>query len=161
MMQADNAEEIVNFLTNKFTNVELYDWMSNILERVYSFFLQQSTAMAKLAENQLAFERQQIPPTFIQADYWEAPTDSQVGNINGNSPDRRGITGSARLLQDIFQLDGYASQIAQKELALASSTRAILWGLENNDLGHLSSRKEDTDLHQLDLEYYFEVYFGQ
>jgi hypothetical protein len=99
--------------------------MSNILERVYSFlervysfFLQQATAMAKLAENQLAFERQQIPPTFIQADYWEALTDTQVGNTNSNSPDRRGLTGSARLLQDIFQLDGYAFDTDKRKLQL-------------------------------------------
>jgi hypothetical protein len=51
--------------------------------------------------------------------------------------------------------------IAQKEQALASSTRAILWGLENNDCLTLSSRKEDTDLHQLDLEYCFESHLGQ
>lgn len=119
MMQADNAEEVVNFLTNKFTNVDLYDWMSNILERVYSYFLQQATAMAKLAENQLAFERQQIPPSLIQADYWEAPTDTGLsGNMNGNAPDRRGLTGSARLLQDIFQLDQYAFDTNQRKLQL-------------------------------------------
>jgi len=62
----------VNFLSSKFTNVELYDWMSNILERVYRYFLQQATAMAKLAENQLTFERQQQAPSIIQANYWQA-----------------------------------------------------------------------------------------
>ena len=40
-MQVDHAKEVVDFLANKFTNVELYDWMSGIMEGVYSFFLQQ------------------------------------------------------------------------------------------------------------------------
>ena len=46
-------------IESKFTNVELYDWMSQILEGVYGFFLQKATAVAKLAENQLALERQE------------------------------------------------------------------------------------------------------
>ena len=74
-LQADHAEASLDFLAGKFTSAELYDWMSGVLEGVYSFFLQQATAMAKLAENQLAFERQEMPPALIQADYWEALTD--------------------------------------------------------------------------------------
>jgi len=108
-LKADNAQDVVNFLTNKFTNKELYDWMSGILQGVYSFFLQQATSIAQLAEKQLAFERQETPPRYIQDDYWEAPDDNTgVSASNGKVPDRRGLTGSARLLQDIYQLDQYA-----------------------------------------------------
>ena len=108
-LQADHAEASLDFLAGKFTSAELFDWMSGVLEGVYSFFLQQATAVAKLAENQLAFERQEMPPALIQADYWEALTD--VGSPaagEGAPPDRRGLTGSARLLQDIFRLDQHA-----------------------------------------------------
>lgn len=119
---ADHAKDSVEFLTNKFTNVELFDWMSNILEGVYSFFLQQATAMAKLAENQLAFERQEVPPAFIKSDYWEMPSESSVlGNIDGQSQDRRGLTGSARLLQDIYQLDQYAFATNKRKLPLTKT----------------------------------------
>ena len=104
-IEADHAREVVDFLSTKFTNLELYDWMSGILEGVYSFFLQQATTTAQLATNQLAFERQEIPPPYIQSDYWEAPTEG-FGS-DSKSPDRRGLTGSARLLQDIYQLDQY------------------------------------------------------
>jgi hypothetical protein len=118
-IQADNAQSTVDFLTNQFPNVSLYDWMSGILEQVYSFFLRQATAMARLAQDQLAFERQDVPPAFIQADYWEAPTDgSTAGDAQGKAPDRRGLTGSARLLQDIYQLDQYAFQTNQRKLQL-------------------------------------------
>jgi Tc toxin complex TcA C-terminal TcB-binding domain len=121
-IQSDNAKDTVEFLNNKFTNVELFEWMSNILEGVYRFFLQQATAMAKLAENQLGFERQEVPPVFINSDYWEAPSDSStLGNTNGNATDRRGLTGSARLLQDIYQLDQYAFSTNKRKLPLAKT----------------------------------------
>ena len=110
-MQADHAQDTVEFLTNKFTNVELYDWMSGVLEGVYSFFLQQASAMAKLAESQLGFERHEIPPAIVQADYWQPPSESRaVPSADESGPDRRGLTGSARLLQDIHQLDLYVSR---------------------------------------------------
>ncbi|NMF84104.1 neuraminidase-like domain-containing protein [Nodosilinea sp. P-1105] len=121
LIQADNAEDVVDFLANKFTNVELYDWMSNILERAYAFFLQQATAMAKLAEGQLAFERQQTPPPFIQPDYWEAPSDSAIVAQNGNAPDRRGLTGSTRLQQDLYELDQYAFTTNQRKLQITKT----------------------------------------
>jgi Tc toxin complex TcA C-terminal TcB-binding domain len=96
--------------------------MSNVLERVYGFFLQQATAMAQLAANQLAFERQEIPPPFIQTDYWEAPTESAAtAGGDGQTPDRRGLTGSARLLQDIYRLDQHAFETNQRKLQLSKT----------------------------------------
>jgi hypothetical protein len=118
-IQSNNARDAIEFLTNKFTNEELYDWMSGVLEGVYRFFLQQATAMAKLAENQLAFERQEVPPAFIQADYWQMPAEGlTAGSTDGRGPDRRGLTGSARLLQDIYQLDQYAFDTNKRKLQL-------------------------------------------
>lgn len=121
-MQTDNAETVIDFLSNKFTNAHLYEWMSGILEGVYSFFLQQATAVAKLAETQLAFERQEAPPPFIQDDYWESPSDFvSSSDRDGKPPDRRGLTGSARLLQDIYQLDQYAFENDQRKLQLSKT----------------------------------------
>jgi hypothetical protein len=115
--QNDNAKEVVDFLAGKFTGKELFDWMSGVLEGVYSFFLQQATAVAQLAQNQLAFERQETPPNFIKGDYWDTPTDSG-GDGSGSRPDRRGLTGSARLSQDITQLDQYAFDTNKRKLQL-------------------------------------------
>lgn len=117
-MRAKQAEAIVEFLNNKFTNVELYEWMSDILSEVYSYFLQQATAMAQLAAGQLAFERQERPPAFIRSDYWQAPNDMASQNEEEEAPERRGITGSARLLQDIYQLDQYAFETNRRKLQL-------------------------------------------
>jgi hypothetical protein len=120
-MQADNAKDVVEFLANKFTNAELYDWMGNILEGIYSFFLQQATSMAKLAENQLAFDRQETPQAIIQADYWEASAEGSLSIGTDKGPDRRGLTGPARLLQDITRLDAYAFETNQRKLQLTKT----------------------------------------
>jgi hypothetical protein len=120
--QRDQAQAMVEFLANKFTNAELYEWMSGILGGAYSYFLQQATAMAQLAQHQLAFERQETPPAFIQADYWEAPGDTATpGGVNGTEPDRQGLTGSVRLLKDITQLDQFAFETKKRKLQLAQT----------------------------------------
>ena len=120
-LQADHAESTLNFLINKFTSAEFWHWMSGVLKGVTRYFLQQATSTAQLAAIQLGFQRQEIPPSFIQADYWEAPDKGAVSfeasNGNGNV-DRRGLTGSTRLLQDIYRLDQYAFETDQRKLHL-------------------------------------------
>lgn len=124
-IQKMQAEAMRDFLVNKFTSRELYDWMAGVLGQVYSFFLQQATSLAQLAQNQLAFERQESLLNFIQSDYWKTPFPSQSSNSTNNggggSKDRRGLTGSARLLQDIYQLDQHAFSTDQRRLNLAQT----------------------------------------
>jgi hypothetical protein len=118
-LQVEHAEATLDFLSTKFTNVDLYDWMGRVLEGVYAYFLQQATATAKMAQGQLAFERQELPPGLIQDDYWEVPTDSMaVATVGSGSADRRGMTGSARLLQDITKLDQYAFDTEKRRLQI-------------------------------------------
>lgn len=105
---ANQAKANVEFLRNKFTSVELYEWMSDVLSGIYSYFLQQATATAQLAANQLSFERQEYLPAFISNDYWQPPTASVAIGSDEQQADRRGLTGSARLLQDIYKLDQHA-----------------------------------------------------
>jgi hypothetical protein len=125
-IQAEHAEQTAEFLATKFTNVELYDWMADILEGVYGFFLQQATSMAQLATSQLAFERQELPPPFIQDDYWEVKEDAISGEGFGENPvDRRGLTGSARLLQDIYQLDQFAFETDQRKNQLTKNISLV------------------------------------
>jgi Tc toxin complex TcA C-terminal TcB-binding domain len=111
-IQKDHTTANVYFLASKFTSAELYDFMSEVLDGVYRFFLQQATALAKLAENQLAFERQEAPQGVIQGDYYSAP--------DGTS-DQRGITGSARLLADVVQLDQHAFLSDRRRLQLTKT----------------------------------------
>jgi len=134
-MQAEYAQSTLDFIvTKRFGNGDLYDWMSGILEQIYRFFLQQATSIAQLAEAQLAFERQETLPVFIQTDYWDPPRmtpDEQADPIaaardataatSGRAPDRRGLTGSARLLRDLYALDQYAFRTAQRKLQLTKT----------------------------------------
>jgi hypothetical protein len=126
-IQSTHTRAVADFLAHKFTNAELYDFMSGVLRDVYSYFLQQGTAMAQLAWSQLAFERAEQPPAFIQADYWEPPSQGG-GLVATQTPDRRGLTGSARLLQDITQLDQFAFESDKRKLNISQSfSLAQLW----------------------------------
>lgn len=121
-IQLGHTKETAEFLANKFTNVELYDWMSEQLESVYSFFLHQANAVAKMASNQLAFQRQEVPPTFIQNDYWSPSGETLVvAGLEEDSQNRRGLTGSARLLRDIVQLEQYAFETEQRKQQLSKT----------------------------------------
>ncbi|MDY7095757.1 MAG: hypothetical protein SX243_22510, partial [Acidobacteriota bacterium] len=118
-METDFATDTAEFLATKFTNEELYDWMSEVLEGIYDYFLQEATAAARLAESQLAFERQEAVQGLIQADYWQPPSDDPLASMSGESgPDRRGLTGSARLLADLHRLDQYRFETAQRKQQL-------------------------------------------
>lgn len=119
--QVTQAQAVADFLAMKFTNAELYEWMSGVLGEVYSYFLQQATALAQLAENQLAFERQDTPPKFIQVDYWDVPSETGSLTTDQKSPDRKGLTGSARLLRDLYQLDQYAFETDKRKLNLSQT----------------------------------------
>jgi len=111
------AVDTVKFLRSESFNEEMYRWIAGVLEDVYRFFLQAATAIARLAERQLAFERQQGALKLIQSDYWNARADGS-GATGGTNVDRLGLTGSARLLKDIYQLDNYAFETRRRKQAL-------------------------------------------
>ncbi len=95
----------------------MYRWIASILEDVYRFFLQAATSTARLGERQLAFERQQGALKVIRSGYWQAPVDGS-SMTGGNNADRLGLTGSARLLKDIYQLDNYAFETRRRKQSL-------------------------------------------
>lgn len=116
-LNATHAADSLEFLKNKFTNAELYNWMGNVLERSYSYMLNISTAIARTAERQLYFERQEQAGPFILDDYWEMPSSGYTAGASGNQ-NRRGLTGSARLLVDITRLDQYAFESNKRKLQM-------------------------------------------
>ena len=120
-LESDNAEQLVDFLHNKFTSVDLYDWMSGVLESAYSSVLQHATGTARLAAAQLAFERQGEPPPAIALDYWQAPTENGAGGDDAGAIDRRGLTGAERLLRDLVELDQFAFETDRRKLQLSKT----------------------------------------
>lgn len=121
-LNADNAVDVINFLNNKFTNAELYSWMSGIVGDVYRYFLQQATATAKLAQMQLAFERQELGFDFILSDYWSVVSGGSLATSDGSeNRDRRGMTGSARLLHDVYRMDQHAFTTDRRKLQMSKT----------------------------------------
>jgi hypothetical protein len=81
--------------------------MAGILGRIYRGFLQQATAMARLAEAQLAWERQEAPAGLIKTDYWSV-TPSATQAAGPEAASRLGLTGATRLKFDVQTLEQLA-----------------------------------------------------
>lgn len=116
-LSADNASDVIQFLNDKFTSAELFSWMAGLVGGVYRYLLQQSTSIAKLGQQQLAFERQDPDSGIIQDDYWASTGTSGTSDTN----DRRGMTGAERLLGDITKLDQYAFLTQKRKLQLSKT----------------------------------------
>ncbi|MBD80524.1 MAG: hypothetical protein CL840_16525 [Crocinitomicaceae bacterium] len=147
------AEDTLDFLKNKFTNAELYSWMSKVLANAYSNVLAQATATAKMAEQQISFERQNVPPVALSDDYWEAPSMSvSLENLGG--PDRRGLTGSYRLMQDLIQLDQWAFASDERKLEVTKSfSLAQKYPMEFEIFKQTGELVFDTTLEQFDRDF--------
>lgn len=122
-LQIKHAQSVVDFLVTKFTTAELFEWMSRILQGLYAGQLQQATATARLAQQQLAFDVLQGIDV-IQTDYWTVPVNnaSPSGALapaaSGSSVDRKGLTGAERLQRATEQLDEIAQQQTTRKLQL-------------------------------------------
>ena len=126
--QISQAQQMLAFLKNKTTSAAFYQWLLGDLGQIYATFLRLATATARHAELQIAFERQERPAGFIRADYWQlAQASAKAASSSGSQPgagpviDPKGITGSARLLQDIFLLDERAFTSERRLLNLTQS----------------------------------------
>ncbi|MER2511874.1 MAG: neuraminidase-like domain-containing protein [Nitrosomonas ureae] len=68
----DNANEVEEFLRNKYTNEELYTWMRGTLKTLYHQVYSLAYDLAKKAEKTYCFERGLTSANFIQAGYFDA-----------------------------------------------------------------------------------------
>ena len=119
ILRHTHAQDVVNFLNNQFTSAELYEWMSGIVGEIYRKFLELATATAKLAQMQLSYERQEASINLIMNDYWLPPNEGLLlGSGSNEQEQRRGMTGSARLLQDMYLMDQHAFTTDQRKLQL-------------------------------------------
>jgi hypothetical protein len=76
--QIDNAGQIELFLSDKFTNEELYQWMKEQLFSVYKQAYNLAFDMAKKAEKAYAYELGVDAPGFVQYGYWDNSTQGLV-----------------------------------------------------------------------------------
>jgi hypothetical protein len=73
--QIDNAQEVEDFLKNKYTNQELYSWMEGQIRTLYYQAYTLAYDLAKRAEKVFRFERGLTTSNFIQFGYWDAAYD--------------------------------------------------------------------------------------
>lgn len=71
----DNAQEVEEFLRNKYTNQDLYSWMDSQIKTLYHQAYNLAYDLAKRAEKVFRFERGLTTSNFIQYGYWDAAYD--------------------------------------------------------------------------------------
>jgi len=71
----DNAQEVEEFLRNKYTNQDLYAWMEGQIRTLYHQAYNLAYDLAKRAEKVFRFERGLTTSNFIQYGYWDAAYD--------------------------------------------------------------------------------------
>lgn len=73
--QIDNAQEVEEFLRNKYSNGELYAWMDGEIRTLYHQAYALACDLAKRAEKVFRFERGLSTSNFIQSGYWDVAHD--------------------------------------------------------------------------------------
>jgi len=89
--QIDNAQEVEEFLRNKYSNQELYTWMEGEVRGLYYQAYTLAYDLAKKAEKLFRFERGLTTSSFVQYGYWDASHD--------------GLLSGERLYQGLKQLE--------------------------------------------------------
>ena len=102
--QISNAQAISDFLTNKYTNADLYDWIVTQLTTVYTQAYQLAYGLAQQAQSTYQFELGRYQDTFLQPTYW----DSQ----------HRGLTSGESLLFDLRRMEVQYLATNARELEL-------------------------------------------
>ena len=99
--QISNAQAISDFLTNKYTNAQLYNWMITQLTTVHTQAYQLAFNLAQQAQNAYQYELGRPQDTFIQFAYW----NSQY----------KGLTAGDSLLFDLRRMEAqYLAQNARE-----------------------------------------------
>ncbi len=71
-LQIENSKEAKEFMENKYTNAQLYDWMSGEISSLYFRTYQLAYDMAKKAEKALQFELGKTETNYIQYGHWDS-----------------------------------------------------------------------------------------
>jgi len=71
-LQIENAEEVKVFMSDKYTNQELYDWMVTQISNTYFQSYNLAYEMAKKAEKSFQYELARYDTSFIEFGYWDS-----------------------------------------------------------------------------------------
>ncbi len=90
-LQSENAKAVDEFMRDKFTNRELYDWMVGQVSAIYFQSYQLAYDVAKRAERAYRHELALTDSSFIQFGYWDSL--------------KKGLLAGERLYHDIKRLE--------------------------------------------------------
>jgi hypothetical protein len=102
-LQAANAQSVVDYLTTKFTNADLYDYLSSQVSTVYFQAYQLAYELAKKANRCFNFELGS-DETFIQFGYWDSL--------------HKGLLAGERLAFDLRRMDAAYHDLDKRELEM-------------------------------------------
>ncbi|MCP3669537.1 MAG: hypothetical protein GY814_03720, partial [Gammaproteobacteria bacterium] len=138
LQQIENSKQVEQFLKDKFTNQELYQWMKEQLFSVYKQSYNLAFEMAKKAEKAYQYEMGTEATNFLQYGYWDSSKD--------------GLVAGEKLQLGLRQLENEYLNNNRRELELSKSISVALLNplalieLRETGKGHLSLPEELFDL---------------
>jgi hypothetical protein len=136
--QVENARVVREFMEQKFTTVDLYQWMIGQLSSVYFASYQLAYDLAKRTEQAYRHELAQPAATFIQFGYWDSL--------------KKGLLAGDRLQQDLERLDAGYLDANEREyeltrhVSLALLDPVALLQLQTAGSCEFSIREADFDI---------------
>ncbi len=111
-IQLENSEEARDFLESKYTNEELYGWMSREISRVYFQAYQLARETAKRAERSYQYQLAAQDASFIEAGYWDSR--------------RKGLLAGDMLMHDLRRMETSFFANDRRELELTKRVSLAL-----------------------------------
>ncbi|HMF97953.1 MAG TPA: hypothetical protein VKE96_26820, partial [Vicinamibacterales bacterium] len=111
-LQIDHAKSVHEFMQNKFTNRELYDWMIGQIATIYFQAYQLAYDLAKKAERCYRHELGIPVTSFIQFGYWDSL--------------RKGLMAGEKLQYDLRRMDASYQDQNRRELELTKHVSLAL-----------------------------------
>ena len=112
-LQIQNAQQIQNYLGNKYTNTQLYSWMVSQISTVYFQCYQMAYNYAVSAEAALRFERGLRTSSYIQFGYWDSL--------------KKGLMSGERLYTDLKRMEQAYLQTDVREYEITKPISLVLF----------------------------------
>ncbi|CAN5241687.1 hypothetical protein BH23BAC2_BH23BAC2_15780 [soil metagenome] len=138
IQQIRNSEEVEQFLKDKFTNQELYQWMKDQLYSVYKQSYNMAYEMAKKTELAFSHETGVANPGYIQYGYWD---NSKEGLLSGEK-----LSLSLMQLEKAYMEENKRELELTKHISLALINPLALLQLKENGQCFVSLPEELFDL---------------
>src|SRR5262249_51211894 len=110
--QMQDAQDVQDFLTNKYTNQDLYAWMTSDISATYFQCYQMAYDLAKRAERAFRFERGITDSNYIQFGYWDSL--------------KKGLQAGERLYLDLKRLEMAYLDQNKREYEIAKHISLVL-----------------------------------